>query len=294
MITRNCPSLDLSDAIYATDTLIDFDDEIIDYAEPAIALPKQTTAPGPTDCFMGGRGFLPKGFSWPIGREGIPLVHVIQLNFAQMQEALDDEASEALQQLLPAHGLFQVFVSPTPDFGESRKTPWVGNGVEFRYFPEPKGGFRTAPARSYAADFGPFTAEARYVAENPIALAPKHILLPAPLWWAEEVTYIEWDDDVDDEYIELRNDLFQNHNTFIGGTPDFMQEPYMPPAFHFLQLGNTINFEFPYSFIWEKFGIAHVFLKPEVMQMMREGTTLIMGSANPNAVPGALWHWDTL
>lgn len=74
-------------------------DGLIQLAQPGVTLPYSNSTPTDHGSYFGGRPYLPKGATWPIAKSGQPLLHIIQLNFADIVGHVRAEGRRQAKQL---------------------------------------------------------------------------------------------------------------------------------------------------------------------------------------------------
>lgn len=291
-------------------------DDLIQLAKPGVVLPYSNGTPTEHGSYFGGRPYLPESSTWPISKNGQPLLHIIQLNFADILRHVRAEgASESeatLDGLIPESGIFQLFVGADPFFGGfDVNSP--GDGMEIRYIPEPPEGFvnHSFPGPHTAApsafdeaheDFcSPFNKDIETVMNSPISLSSAAALIP-PTDYAvyEALKSRKGDDfleefDYFDELVELRTLASNKSNIMLGGFPAFAQEPSQPDGYvHFLEIDSTYleEEELPFEAMWGDLGVAHVFLHPDALKKMHAGEAVVYRSENTGRADGAVFYWD--
>ena len=290
-------------------------DDLIQLAKPAVTLPYSNSTPTEHGSYFGGRPYLPEGSAWPVAKSGQPLLHVIQLNFADIVRHVRAEgASESeatLGGLIPGSGIFQLFVGADPLYGgfDSNSS---GDGMEIRYIPEPAEGFGNhsfpGPHTAEPAAFdeqdedycSPFSKDLGEVMNSPISLSSAVAMIPP----TDQAVYEAWEsekdddffdnDDYFDELVELRAAASNQSNIMLGGFPAFAQDPTQPDGYvHFLEIDSTyLEEELPFEAMWGDLGVAHVFLHPDALQKMHEGEAVVYRSENTGTTDGAVFYWD--
>lgn len=291
-------------------------DGLIQLAQPGVTLPYSNSTPTDHGSYFGGRPYLPEGATWPIAKSGQPLLHIIQLNFADIVGHVRAEGastSEAtLDGLIPESGIFQLFVGADPlSGGFTSDSP--GNGMEIRYIPEPAEGFgnhsfpgpHTAEPAAFDEEHedycSPFNEDIGTVMNSPISLSSAVAMIPPTDQAVYEALESEKDDDfLDnadyfDELVELRAAASNQSNIMLGGFPAFAQDPFQPDGYvHFLEIDSTYleEEELPFEAMWGDLGVAHVFLHPDALKKMHAGEAVVYRSENTGTTDGAVFYWD--
>ncbi|MGV0432320.1 DUF1963 domain-containing protein [Corynebacterium sp. 20_84] len=291
-------------------------DSLIQLAKPGVTLPYFTTTPTEHGSYFGGRPYLPEGATWPIAKSGQPLLHIIQLNLADIighvraEGASESEAT--LDGLIPESGILQLFVGADPLYGGfDAGSP--GDGMEIRYIPEPAEGFGNhsfpGPHTAEPAVFdkehedycSPFNEDLEAVMNSPISLSSAVAMIPP----TDQAVYEAWEsekdddfldnDDYFDELVELRATARNQSDIMLGGFPAFTQDPTQPDGYvHFLEIDSTYveERELPFEIMWGDLGVAHVFLHPDALKKMHAGEAVVYRSENTGTTEGAVFYWD--
>ena len=291
-------------------------DALIQLAQPGVTLPYSSGTPTEHGSYFGGRPYLPEGSTWPIAKSGQPLLHIIQLDFADIIRHVRSEgASESeatLGGLIPESGIFQLFVGADPFFG-GFDSGSPGDGMEIRYIPEPAEGFGNysfpGPYTAEPADFdeqhedycSPFDKDIGTIMNSPISLSSAAAMIPPTDYAVYEALESEKVDDFlenfeyFDELVELRTAANNKSHIMIGGFPDFAQDPSEPDGYvHFLEIDSTQleDEELPFEAMWGDLGVAHVFLHPDALKKMHAGEAVVYRSENTGTTDGAVFYWD--
>ncbi|MDK7748908.1 DUF1963 domain-containing protein [Brevibacterium sp. UMB10442] len=292
-------------------------DGLIQLAKPAVTLPYSSCTPTEHGSYFGGRPYLPEGATWPIAKSGQPLLHIVQLNFADIVRHVRAEgASESeatLDGLIPDSGIFQLFVGADPLYGGfTSDSP--GDGMEIRYIPEPAEGFGNhsfpGPHTAEPAAFdeqdedycSPFSKDIGTIMNAPISLSSAAAMIPP----TEQAVYEAWESEKDDDFldndeyfdelVELRSAARNQSDIMIGGFPAFAQDPSEPDGYvHFLEIDSTYleeEEELPFEAMWGDLGVAHVFLHPAALKKMHAGEAVVYRSENTGTTDGAVFYWD--
>ncbi len=80
---------------------------------------------------LGGMGYLPMGETYPSQADGTPLALLVQINFAQLNEAVD---LTQLPQSLPNIGILQVYIGDTDSYGADFDNPYPSDTYQVRYW----------------------------------------------------------------------------------------------------------------------------------------------------------------
>lgn len=291
-------------------------DDLIQLAKAAVTLPYSNSTPTEHGSYFGGRPYLPEGSTWPVAKSGQPLLHIIQLNFADIVRHVRAEgASESeatLDELIPESGIFQLFVGADPlSGGFDSDSP--GDGMEIRYIPEPAEGFGNhsfpGPHTAEPAAFdeqhedycSPFDKDIGEVMNSPISLSSAVAMIPPTDQAAYEALKSRKSDDFlenfdyFDELVELRKAASHKSNIMLGGFPAFAQDPSEPDGYvHFLEIDSTYveEEELPFEAMWGDLGVAHVFLHPDALKKMHAGEAVVYRSENTGTTDGAVFSWD--
>lgn len=290
-------------------------DGLIQLAKPGVTLPYSNSAPTEHGSYLGGRPYLPGGSAWPIAKNGQPLLHIIQLNFADIvghvraEGASESEAT--LDGLIPESGILQLFVGADPlQGGFDADSP--GDGMEIRYIPEPAEGFGNhsfpGPHTAEPAVFdeqhedycSPFDKDIGTVMNSPISLSSAVAMIPP----TDQSVYEAWESEKDDDFldnedyfdelVELRAAARNQSDIMLGGFPAFAQDPTQPEGYvHFLEIDSTyLEEELPFEIMWGDLGVAHVFLHPDALKKMHAGEAVVYRSENTGTSDGAVFYWD--
>lgn len=80
---------------------------------------------------LGGMGYLPIGETYPSQTDGTPLALLVQINFAQLKDAVD---LTQWSQSLPNTGILQVYIGNTDLYGADFDNPYPSDTYQVRYW----------------------------------------------------------------------------------------------------------------------------------------------------------------
>lgn len=111
-----------------------------------------------TSSKLGGMGYLPMGETYPSQADGKPLALLVQINFAQLNDAVD---LTQLPQSLPDKGILQVYIGDTDLYGADFDNPYPSDTYQVRYWTDTE-----SPVNQADLDDAMASAKAVFVKED--------------------------------------------------------------------------------------------------------------------------------
>lgn len=273
-------------------------------AVPGLSLRASGRTPESFGSFLGGVPYLLAGQQWPLDSVGNPMLHLVQLNFAELLESAQDAGAElssaSLDGELPDSGLLQIFLGIDSNLGFDTE------GMEMRFIPEPDGGFEGAGSAASAPDFfeatgdydSPFIDPLAEIMEKPLGLEASFDLILTGVEFAFDNDLVTFDEENDeDEIYDAYDDFYyavrKDSPIFLGGAPSFTQNYFFPEGhFHLIQFDSDGSEDWGTEMMWGDCGIAHLFVKNDALAKMRAGVAITLRSQDDGVADGAVWYFD--
>lgn len=103
------------------------------------------------------------------------------------------------------------------------------------------------------------------------------------------------DDEYFGDFAEMRSVASGGGSILLGGFPEFTQEYETPEGFvHFLEIQSTFfgDAKLPFETMWGDAGIAHLFLRPSALELMRAGEPVTLRADADGTTEDSIWYWD--